>query len=223
MSIRPVKKAPDRVPVRVVLASVFNKEGLLKLAQCLCEVSPGVVFLSTGGTHAELAKILDPSQPIKMEDYTGQPEMDGGLVKTLAFQIHAGLLAEAFNPKHQADLERMNARWIDMVIGNLYDFNAAIAKPDCDLEMARGHIDIGGPTMIRAAKNFLRLAVVSDPEDYPALMQDLRQGNGSLTLKQRFLLAQKVFKRTAAYDTAIANHLGRMDPDQALACYELVG
>ena len=137
--------------------------------------------------------------------FTGQPEMQGGLVKTLDFKIYLGLLSEKYNDAHQADLKRLSAQPIDMVVVNLYPFRQTVAKEGVTPEMARTNIDIGGPCMVRAsAKNYLRVASVTDPLDYPSIAQELESRGGTIGLDTRFKLMKKAFSHTAEYDTAIA-------------------
>ena len=118
----------------------------------------------------------------QVSDYTGQPETQGGLVKTLDFKIYLGLLTETYNAAHQADLQRTGGVAIDLVVVNLYPFRETIAKAGVTVEQARGNIDIGGPCMIRAsAKNFIRVASVVDPEDYAAIVSEIKAHAGSTT------------------------------------------
>jgi len=199
-----------------VLASVSDKSGLERLVPGLVEVNPNVKIFSTGGTYAAIEKILGPGKAahnlVAVSDYTGQPEMQGGLVKTLDFKIYLGLLSETYNEAHVRDLERTDGVAIDMVVVNLYPFQETVAKPDVTPEMARTNIDIGGPCMVRAsAKNFLRVASVTDPEDYESILAELQDRDGSISLQRRFELARKAFAHTAAYDTAIAGYFGGLD------------
>jgi phosphoribosylaminoimidazolecarboxamide formyltransferase/IMP cyclohydrolase len=155
--------------------------------------------------------------------YTGQPETQGGLVKTLDFRIYLGLLTETYNAAHQADLERTQAVPLDMVIVNLYPFQATVARPDVTTEEARANIDIGGPTMLRAAaKNYLRVAPVVDPNDYVPLLGWLKAQDGRLHLHQRFVLARKAFAHTATYDQAIGRYLAEQDPAAVASLYQTV-
>ncbi len=144
----------------------------------------------------------------QVSDYTGQPEMQGGLVKTLDFKIYLGLLSETDNASHRADLARTGAAAIDMVVVNLYPFEQTVAAAQATLEDARANIDIGGPCMVRAAaKNFHRVAVLADPSDYPAVVEELAKQDGTLRLATRYRLAQKAFRLIARYDAAIADYL----------------
>jgi phosphoribosylaminoimidazolecarboxamide formyltransferase / IMP cyclohydrolase len=223
MSINVVERIDDRVKVRHMLVSVSDKRGLDEFVPTLVRLNPGLRIFSTGGTFAHLEKILGPSAGrhlTQVADYTGQPETQGGLVKTLDFKIYLGLLTETYNAAHQADLQRTGGVAIDLVVVNLYPFRETIAKAGISLEQARGNIDIGGPCMIRAAaKNFIRVAPVVDPADYGAIASELQAHAGSTTLALRFRLAGKAFEHTAAYDRAIADYLGRQSAADVGACY----
>ncbi|MEW6672907.1 MAG: hypothetical protein AB1427_14470 [Thermodesulfobacteriota bacterium] len=211
MSINVVTKIDDSVKVKHVLVSVSDKSGLEEFIPQLLEITPGVRIFSTGGTFTRLREILKEKADRclqQVSEYTGQPETQGGLVKTLDFKIYLGLLTETYNPAHQADLTRTAAVPIDMVVVNLYPFKETVAKPDVTVEQARGNIDIGGPCMIRAAaKNFIRVAAVVDPADYPRIIAGMKTAKGRLPLSLRFELARKAFDHTAGYDRAIADFL----------------
>ena len=208
MSLNIVTEIDDRVAVRNVLMSVSDKTGLETFVPALVKACPGVKIYSTGGTYAKVKEILGDRAPgtlVAVSDYTGQPEMQGGLVKTLDFKIYLGLLSEKYNDAHQADLARLSAEPIDMVVVNLYPFRETVAKEGVTPEMARTNIDIGGPCMVRAsAKNYLRVASVTDPLDYASIAQELETRGGTLGLDTRFKLMKKAFAHTAEYDTAIA-------------------
>jgi len=211
--------------VRTVLASVSDKTGLAALVAGLLSTNPDLRILSTGGTHAAIAAALGPAAGRVLQQvsaYTGQPEMQGGLVKTLDFKIYLGLLSETYNPAHQADLARTGAAAIDMVVVNLYPFERTVAEPEATVEGARGNIDIGGPCMVRAAaKNFHRVAALTDPADYPRILAELSHNRGTLSLETRFALAQKAFRLTAGYDAAIAGYLGSLAADKVRAAYRI--
>jgi phosphoribosylaminoimidazolecarboxamide formyltransferase/IMP cyclohydrolase len=148
--------------------------------------------------------------------------MQGGLVKTLDYRIYLGLLSETYNPSHQADLKRLQANTFDLVVVNLYPFREASAAQGAVLEDARTHIDIGGPCMLRAAaKNFLRVAAVCDPRDYPAVLTEVRISGGTTDISTRFMLAKKVFRHTADYDTAIADYFAATGDFSSAAVYEV--
>lgn len=210
MALNRVTRVDDRVPVRNVLLSVSDKTGLGPLVEGLLVVNPEVRFYSTGGTYAHLESLLGDRAQAHLRavsDYTGQPEMQGGLVKTLDFKIYMGLLSETYNDAHRLDLKRTNCVEFDLVVVNLYPFQNTVAQPGVTLEDARAHIDIGGPCMLRAsAKNFLRVASVCNPSDYPALLEELREHRGT-GLASRLAFAKKTFAHTAAYDSAIAEYL----------------
>ena len=208
MALNIVDKTDDRVRIKNVLMSVSDKTGLETFVPALIEACPGVKIYSTGGTYAKIKEILGDRAEgtlVAVSDYTGQPEMQGGLVKTLDFKIYLGLLSEKYNDAHQADLRRLSAEAIDMVVVNLYPFRQTVAKAGVTPEMARTNIDIGGPCMVRAsAKNYLRVASVTDPQDYPNLVNELKDHGGTLGFDTRFKLMKKAFAHTAEYDTAIA-------------------
>ncbi|WP_319524154.1 hypothetical protein [uncultured Desulfosarcina sp.] len=211
MTMNRVEKIDDRVRVKHVLISVSDKTGLETFVPRLLSVNPELRIFSTGGTFARLNEILGgraTGRLTQVSDYTGQPETQGGLVKTLDFKIYLGLLTETYNDAHQADLARTQAVPIDMVVVNLYPFKETIAKPGVTPEQARGNIDIGGPCMIRAsAKNFIRVASVVDPGDYESIADEMATGDGRVSLAMRYRLACKAFAHTAAYDTTIAGYL----------------
>lgn len=223
MAINIVEKIDHLIPVRHALMSVSDKNGLDTFVPELMAVNPDLKIFSTGGTYARLQEILGESTDshlTKVSDYTGQPETQGGLVKTLDFKIYLGLLTETYNEAHQDDLKRTGSVPIDMVVVNLYPFKATIAKPDVTIEKARGNIDIGGPCMIRAAaKNFIRVAPVVDPGDYGMIISELNANAGKLSLNLRFRLAQKAFEHTAIYDRTIADFLGARQFAEVESCY----
>ena len=189
-------------PIRRALLSVSDKTGVVELAQGLA--ARGVEILSTGGTARLLAEKGVPV--IEVSDYTGFPEMMDGRVKTLHPRIHGGILGrrgidEGVMAEHAIGP-------IDLVVVNLYPFEETVAKPGCDLPTAIENIDIGGPTMLRAAaKNHAGVTVLVDAADYPRVLAEL-EATGGVSDATRFDLAVKVFEHTAAYDGAIANYLG---------------
>ena len=223
MSINVVEKIDELVKVQHVLVSVSDKRGLDTFIPQLVDLNPQLKIFSTGGTFNAIGEILGETAErvlSQVSDYTGQPETQGGLVKTLDFKIYLGLLTETYNDSHQDDLKRTDSVAIDMVVGNLYPFKETISKPDVTVEQARGNIDIGGPCMIRAsAKNFIRVASVVDPGDYEAIISDLKKNNGAISLELRFQLAQKAFDHTAVYDRTIADFLASKSPVDVNVCY----
>jgi phosphoribosylaminoimidazolecarboxamide formyltransferase/IMP cyclohydrolase len=225
MALNIVEKIDDQVKIRHILLSVSDKSGLDTFIPELVAINSKIKIFSTGGTFARLKEILGNSagdRLVQVSDYTGQPETQGGLVKTLDFKIYLGLLTETYNEAHQSDLMRTAGVPIDMVVVNLYPFKETIAKPGATVEMARGNIDIGGPCMIRAsAKNFIRVASVVDPSDYAGIISELKTNQGALTLDLRFRLAQKAFDHTAVYDRTIADFLKSRSCDDAKGCYTI--
>ena len=192
------------------LISVSDKSGVLEFARGLHQL--GVKILSTGGT----AKLLADNQiPVtEVADYTGFPEMLDGRVKTLQPKVHAGILARRDLPEHMATLKQHDIPTIDLVVVNLYPFAATIAKPGCTLEDAIENIDIGGPTMVRAAaKNHGHVAIVTDPADYADVLAEMQTNQGAVSDATRFDLAKKAFSHTAAYDSMISNYLTTINSD----------
>jgi phosphoribosylaminoimidazolecarboxamide formyltransferase/IMP cyclohydrolase len=228
MAVNVVRKIDDCVPVRNVLLSVSDKTGLSTFVPGLLQVNPRMRFYSTGGTYSAIRDMLGPERAsanlVSVSDYTGQPEMQGGLVKTLDFKIYLGLLSETYNDAHRADLARVGGVDFDMVVVNLYPFRETVGRAGATAEDARSNIDIGGPCMVRAsAKNYLRVASVTDPADYPGILVALADGRGTLSLEARWDLARKAFRHTAQYDAAIASYLeGRAFKD-VRGCYEAEG
>jgi len=222
-----VERVDERVPVRNALISVSDKKGLDFLVKELASISPGLRVFSTGGTYTTIREVLgEKAQKVltQVSEYTGQPETQGGLVKTLDFKIYLGLLTETYNPAHQEDLKRTGSVSIDLVVVNLYPFRKTIETEGVTPEMARANIDIGGPCMLRAsAKNFHRVAVVVDPGDYPALISILKENQGCTRLRDRFRLARKAFEHTADYDRNISGYLNRLKVPDVLGCYDIQG
>ncbi len=192
--------------IKRALISVSDKAGILDLAKELN--SFGVELLSTGGT----AKMIrDAGIPVMdVSDYTGFPEMMNGRVKTLHPKVHGGLLGLRDNPEHVDAMARHDIEPIDMVVVNLYPFEATVAKEDCTLIDAIENIDIGGPTMLRsAAKNNKFVTVLVDPTDYETVIAEMKANSGEVSEETNFKLAVKVYQHTAAYDGAISNWLGK--------------
>jgi len=225
MQLNIVDRVDRLVKVRNVLISVSDKEGLKPFVTRMLDIQPGITIFSTGGTYEAIRSFLGAADDHlrQVSEYTGQPETQGGLVKTLDFKIYLGLLTETYNSAHQKDLERTHAVPIDMVVVNLYPFEKTIRKPDITVEQARGNIDIGGPCMIRAAaKNFIRVASVVDPADYDIILDEIERFGGSTSIDLRFRLAQKAFRHTAQYDRAIADYLTEQTIDRVMGCYKLM-
>ena len=187
-------------PIHRALISVSDKTGLLPFCQKLHEL--GIEIISTGGTHKALTAAHIPA--IDVSDLTGFPEMMDGRVKTLHPKVHGGLLAIRENPEHEAAMLAHDIRAIDLLVVNLYPFEATLARGG-DFDTCIENIDIGGPAMIRAAaKNHADVAVIVEPADYDALINELALHKGT-TLALRKKLAQKAYARTGSYDAAISN------------------
>jgi phosphoribosylaminoimidazolecarboxamide formyltransferase / IMP cyclohydrolase len=222
MAFNSVSTVQDKVPVLNAIVSVYDKTGLGSMVEVMLRFCPGLHLFSTGGTYDFLAGMLGPrtgAHLVRMEDYTGQPAMKGGLVKTLDWKVYLGLLAEAGDEAHALDIERTGSTRFDMVIGNLYPFGEASAKSG-SLESVRQHIDIGGPCMLRAAaKNFLRVASVCHPGQYAWLAEVLETNHGCTSLADRARLAGEVFSHQADYEASIATYLGGIDTAVLAASY----
>lgn len=189
------------------LISLTDKSGIEGFARDLDDL--GVELLSTGGTAK---KIREAGIAVKdVSEFTGFPEMLDGRVKTLHPKVHGGILHQRDNAEHQRQCVEHNLKPIDLIAVNLYAFDKTVADPRCTLADAIENIDIGGPTMLRAAaKNFHDVTVIVDPADYPQVIKEIRE-QGHTTLKTRFRLAAKVFALTAKYDTAISAWLDQVD------------
>ena len=190
--------------IQRAILSVTDKSGLLEFAEKLQEF--GVEVLSTGGTARMLREGGVAVQDVS--DFTGFPEMLDGRVKTLHPKVHAGILAQRHNPDHMKTMAAHHLKVIDMVVVNLYAFENTVAREDCTLEEAVENIDIGGPTMLRAAaKNYRDVAVVVDPGDYGSIIKEMKANDGQISLETRFRLAKKVYRLTHDYDGAITRYL----------------
>jgi len=188
------------------LISVSDKTGVAAFARAL--ERQGVDIISTGGTAALLRKEKIPVREIS--NFTAFPEVLDGRVKTLHPRVHGGLLYKRGNPKHEAEARECGFDPIDLVVVNLYPFEATVAKQGVQLAEAIENIDIGGPSMIRsAAKNYESVTVVVDPADYDVVLENMRDNKGETTLKLRERLAIKAFVRTADYDRAISSFLNK--------------
>lgn len=189
------------------LISLTDKSGIEGFAKELQAL--GVEILSTGGTAK---KLRENGLPVKdVSEFTGFPEMLDGRVKTLHPKVHGGILAQRSNAEHQAQMAKHGLKPIDLIAVNLYAFDKATADPSCTVANAIENIDIGGPTMLRAAaKNFQDVTVLVDPADYPLVLSEIKK-TGNTTLKTRFKLCVKVFELTSKYDTAIAAWLNNVD------------
>ena len=199
------EQSTDLKPIKRALISVSDKSGIEAFARKLADM--GVELLSTGGTY----KLLQQAgiRVTEVSDYTGFPEMMDGRVKTLHPKVHGGILGR--RGTDDAIMQQHGIEAIDLVIVNLYPFEATVAKPDCSLEDAVENIDIGGPTMVRAAaKNHRDVTIVVNSSDYERLLDELEQNSGLISYETRFDLAIRAYEHTAAYDGAIANHFGKL-------------
>jgi len=193
------------------IISVSDKSGIVEFAREL--VGLGVEIISTGGTYRTLKEAQIPATEVS--EITGFPECLDGRVKTLHPAIHAGLLAMRRNPSHMKQLADLKIEPIDLVVVNLYPFKKTILKDGVTREEAVENIDIGGPTMLRAAaKNYQDVAVVVDPKDYDKVLTELKE-NGEVSLDTKFYLMHKVFMHTAAYDAMIADYLKKERKDDS--------
>ena len=192
--------------IQRAIISLSDKAGIQEFAK---EVqSFGVEILSTGGT----AKTLRESglRVTDISEYTGFPEMLDGRVKTLHPKVHGGLLGIRDNPAHAQKMKEHGIKPIDMVVINLYPFEATVAKPSCTLEEAIENIDIGGPSMLRAgAKNHPYVTVIVDPADYRPILEEMKKSGGAVSKETNFRLAKKVYQLTARYDKMISDYLAK--------------
>lgn len=223
MSIREnVHQVIDLITPENILVSVFDKSGLEELVRGILGTNPKARFYSTGGTGKKIAEILGSDSAknyLSVEEFTGAPEMEGGLVKTLHPKIHAGLLAERGNPAHQEYLYKTLSQgsrhagvYFDIFVGNLYPFTAVIAKEGSTAETARVNVDIGGPAMTMAsAKNWHSIAVLTSPAQYAGFLEALRKNNGRVSLEKRFGLAAEAMKLIGEYRTAIGDYFMKLD------------
>ena len=205
---------PQAMTQLTALISVSDKTGIVEFAQALAAL--GVKLLSTGGTAKLLA---DAGMAVtEVADHTGFPEMLDGRVKTLHPKIHGGLLARRDLPEHMAAIQAHGISTIDILVVNLYPFEATVAKPGCTLEDAIENIDIGGPAMVRsAAKNWKDVAVLTDASQYGQVLTELK--SGGLQMQTRFALSVAAFNRIAQYDGAISNYLSARQEDGSLATF----
>lgn len=223
MSIREnIYQVVDLIKPSHVLVSVFDKSGLEDLVNGVLGVYRNARFYSTGGTGKKIMEILGADARrnyTSVEDFTGAPEMEGGLVKTLHPKIHAGLLAERGNPAHEEYLYKTLAKmggapgvYFDIFVGNLYPFTSVVAKEGTTSETARVNIDIGGPAMTMAsAKNWHSIATLTSPAQYRDFISALKANNGMIGLEQRFVLAAEAMQSIGDYRTAIGNYFSSLD------------
>lgn len=224
MALNRVSKIDEKVYIKNVLISVSDKKKLEELVKGLISINPDVNIFSTGGTFSKIKEFLGDSWSKNLSavsEFTGQPEMQGGLVKTLDFKIYLGILSETYNDSHNDDLKRTNGVPLDMVIVNLYPFKETISKSGVTVEDARANIDIGGPCMLRAsAKNYLRVTSISNPDLYNDILTELKENSGTISLKTRFKCAKVSFNHTADYDKAISEYLFDQDASIVASQYD---
>ncbi len=215
----------DRIKPAHVLVSVFAKNGLEVLVPGLLRKNPEIMFYSTGGTEKKIQELLGEKfekNYKSVESFTGAPEMEGGLVKTLHPKIHAGLLAERGNPAHIEYLEKIlsifgkgSGAYFDVLVSNLYPFPEVVSREDATAEMARINIDIGGPGMTMAgAKNWHSVAVLTDPDQYEGFLDCCNEHDGATTAQIRFALAQKAFMAVGEYRMAIGEYFSGLNYDE---------
>jgi phosphoribosylaminoimidazolecarboxamide formyltransferase/IMP cyclohydrolase len=193
----------DMVKIKRALLSVSDKSGLIELGKKLDSLN--VEIISTGGTMAALRDA--DIRALSIQTFTGAPEILGGRVKTLHPKVHAGILFRRDDEEHAAEMSHQEYKQIDLVVVNLYPFEQTLVNPKANHKDKIENIDIGGPTMIRAsAKNYEGVAVVTDPADYPAIIDEIENNEGCLSMATRKELAGKAFALTARYDTAISGY-----------------
>lgn len=223
MALNRVEKIDYSVKINNVLISVSDKSNIETLVNGLVKNNPEVTIFSTGGTFDRIKDLLGDNWGKNLRavsEYTGQPEMQGGLVKTLDFKIYLGILSETYNDFHNDDLKRTKGVPLDMVVVNLYPFKETISTEGVTVEDARANIDIGGPCMLRAsAKNYLRVVSLSNPTMYDKIVSELEKGYGSITLETRFECAKESFSHTADYDKAISEYLLKQDVTSVISRY----
>ncbi len=197
--------------IKRALISVYDKSGLKELVEALGEFD--VEIVSSGGTARRIRE-LGYGKLVEVSDYTGHPESPGGLVKTLHPKVHGGLLLNREDKSHAKWMDENSVKPIDIVVSNLYPFEKVV-EGGADLETAAENIDIGGPSMTRSAAKaallYDRVAIVTDPAQYTEVIKTLRENDGELTTELRRSLADKAFKRTAEYDSAIVSYLDGLE------------
>src|SRR5215510_11696793 len=216
----PIPEEPIVAQIQRAILSVTDKTGLVDFAKKLADFD--VELISTGGT----ARLLRESGvPVKdISDLTGFPEMMDGRVKTLHPKVHGGILHVRSNPEHRAAAQAHGIQPIDMVVVNLYAFEKTASKPGVHFDELIENVDIGGPSMVRsAAKNFRDVAIVTSPDDYAPIAQELSRSGGEVSLDTRWRLAQKAFATTAAYDTAISSTLAGISLNSSGTEFQLPG
>lgn len=228
MSIRAVTEIDDLVAIKNVLISVSDKKGLDILVAGLIESCPGLMIYSSGGTYRYLKKFLGEEKSTQhlraVSQFTGQTETESGLVKTLHHKLFLGYLTETYCLAHQEDLKKANAVPIDLVVINLYPFNQVIKKEGISIEEARGNIDVGGPSALRAAaKNWHRVMCLpyASPKFYKEFITTLQREEGHTHLKMRFTASLISFDVLSRYDKEIYKHFSLINFEESLKCYTI--
>lgn len=220
-----VRRLEDEVKVRNALVSVSDRSGLEKITKRLIELCPNLRFYTTGGTHDYLQDTLGAASKqhlVEMRRYTTRPQMRSGLARTIDYKIYIGLLADPHNDVHVSDISQSGAVFFDLVICNMLPFEEATEEKPLDLEKVRATIDIGGLSMIRAAaRNFLRVATVVDPNDYDKVINKVEELGGKTDFEFRLELARKAFKRSSTYDAAVSTFLDKLDPEELKGFYSM--
>lgn len=204
-------KKNDHNNKNYVLISVYDKTGIIKFAKDLTKL--GFKLISSGGTAKALEKSRIAVQEVSK--LTKYPHMLSGRVKTLHPLIHGGILADRTNEEHVKEMKHYGIKAIDIVVVNLYPFEKVISQPDCTLAKAIENIDVGGPTMVRAAaKNYKNTAIIVDPADYGKIIKELKKNKGTLSINTKAQLAKKAFRHTARYDSIIYSYLTSSNDEQ---------
>ncbi len=210
MAMKAIKMADDFVKIKNVLISCYDKTGLKYFAAGLVKINLEIKIFSSSGTYRELEAVAK-NNLVDISSYTGASEMPGGLVKTLHPKIHAGILADLNDDAQRKYLKDNKIEAFDMVAVNLYPFEKAV-KEGKGFSHARNNIDIGGVSLLEAAsKNFLRVTVVSSPDDYATALESIRKNNGSTDIATRLKLAKKAISHLQHYLTEINNYFKNLE------------
>lgn len=218
----------DMIPVRNVLVSVYEKHGIEDFVSGLVDINPGVRVISTDETYRHALDVLGDAVTgnlVKVSEYTGVPEMEGGLLKTLHPKIIAGIVGERGNPEHQQFLSKTlkGSVFFDMVVANPYPFEEIAVRPNVYFEMVRSHIDFGGRTLIEAAAfNFLGCAIVFEPSDYQAVLDYIGPAGGYTTLSFRRDQAIKAFSFLEMRQDMISRYIAGTSIDDIKKSYEII-
>ena len=212
-------KVTDCVKIRRAIISTYDKKGVADFADGLVKLNPELEIYSSSGTASELQKKVMRNVK-EISDYTKFPEMPSGLVKTLHPKIHAGILAEPGNEEQSAYMQMHGIKEFDLIVVNLYPFSVVSSDSSKTVEDARRNMDIGGVSLIEAAsKNFLRVAVITDPKDYSWVLAAIKKNNGCLDMKSRVQLAKKALKYLAGYVGSMSYYYERIPDNSILKSY----